>query len=80
MEDSPSLDIGDGSFDLVADAAVGVVGVFLGAGEGSVGWFPVGGDHGGAGVALVAQVPGRLGAIVKTFFLILTPKGVSESF
>lgn len=57
VQDTPGLDVGDDSFDLVADLVNGfVVGPVVGV-EGQVRGFSPGGDHAQPGIPLVADVP-----------------------
>ena len=57
MQDSPCLDVGDGSFGLVADLVDGpVAGPVVGV-EGQVRGFFLWGDHAQPDVALVADMP-----------------------
>ena len=56
MQDPSCLDVGDGSFGLVADLVDGpVAGLVVGV-EGQVRGFSPGGDHAQSGVALVADM------------------------
>ena len=58
MQDSPGLDVGDDSFDLVADLVDGgVVGLVIWV-KRQVRGFSLGGDHSQSDVSLVADVPG----------------------
>ena len=59
MQDSPGLDVGDDSLDLVADLVDGpVVGLVVWAGGGKFRGFSSRGDHAQSDVPLVANTPG----------------------
>ena len=56
MQDTPSFDIRDDTFDEVADAVDGRVVSFIGVGEFTMGGFLHGGDHSQSDVALVPDM------------------------
>ena len=69
MENTPSFEVRDNTFDEVADAVDGRVVSFIGVGEFTMGGFPGGGDHSQSDVALVSNMRRCIKCLEESGFL-----------